>query len=466
MKKISGLRAVVFTIGLGCSISLWAQQAIQVPDVKKQPERMKILVLKPNTEATFTDQEKITQELYELFLFDLRFSDVFSVLEGSAVTGYLERQDRERNAVDFGAWRQIEIQQQHIDYLVKTNVIPRGPGFLELDLLVYDVVQGQRMIGQAYGKDSPFAVKDLRRAGHRATAEIIRTLTQNMVTPITETRIAFVIHVPAKRTKEIYVMDYDGKNVTQVTSFNSVTLFPAWSPDGAELAYVSYKGNWPDAYLHHLASGRVSVLARFEGTNTTPRWFPDGKELVISLSAPGNPEIYRIPKSGKDPKRLTFNRWIDEAPDVSPRGNQIAFTSDRLNENPQIYIMDVDGANTRRISYVERKCDTPVWSPVPIGDDYRLAFTGYTNYGAGQADIYTVRPDGSDTQMMTDGNGRNENPAWSPDGKYIAFSSNRLGKYEIFLTSSDPNRLLPNGQKFYRLTFGSGENLSPAWSLK
>ena len=468
MKQFCNMRWLVLVLGgLGIAAGVGAQQSIQVPDVVKNPEeRTKILVLKPHAESAFTDQEKTLQELYDSFLFDLRFADVFMIVEGNPATTYLDQQDRERNLIDYAEWRRVEIQQIHLDYVVKTNLIPRGPGFFELDLYVYDVVQGQRIIGMAYGGGgSPFTAKDLRRAGHRATAEIIRTITNNAVIPITESRIAFVNNIPSKTIKEIYVMDYDGweKSIVRVTFFNSITLFPEWSPDGNELAYVSYKDNWPDAFIQNLPSGKVSVLAKFEGTNTTPRWFPDGQHLAISLSAQGNAEIYQISKTGKDPKRLTFNRWIDEAPDVSPRGNQIAFTSDRL-ESPQIYIMDVDGANTRRISYVERKCDEAQWSPVPIGDDYRIAFTGYTS--GLQADIYTVRPDGSDSQMITDGKSHNQNPTWSPDGKYIAFSSNRLGKYEVFITSNNPNKALPNGQKFYQLTHFSGENLSPAWSPK
>ena len=248
-----------------------------------------------------------------------------------------------------------------------------------------------------------------------------------------------------------------------MTRFNSITIFPDWSPDAKEITYLSYKNDWPDSFIHHLPTGKVSTLARFEGTNTTPRWFPDGKRLAISLSAEGNPEIYRINKDGSDPKRLTFHRLADEAPDVSPTGDQIVFTSDRVG-SPQIYIMDVDGANKRRISYIERKCDTPIWSPIMIGDDYRIAFTGF--YNNLQADIFTVRPDGSDAKKITDGVGDNQNPSWSPCGQYIAISSNRLGKHEIFIVSSDPERLLPNGKRFHRVTYMPGDNLSPAWEPK
>ncbi|MDX9754139.1 MAG: hypothetical protein RBU29_09285, partial [bacterium] len=306
--------------------------------------------------------------------------------------------------------------------------------------------------------------------GHQATGDIISTLTNGEVKPITKSRIAFINQNVSKRVKELFLIDYDGwkDSLTQVTHFNSVTLFPDWSPDGTQLAYVSYKdSNAADAFIQHLASGKVSVLARFKNTNTTPRWCPNGKELLISLSAEGNFEIYRLTPGSKNPKRLTFNKAIDEAPDMSPSGNQIAYISDRIG-SPQVYLMDVDGTNNRRISFIERKCDTPMWSPEPVPyasdgvSDYRIAFTGF--YSSLQSDIYTVLPDGKSARMLTDGRGDNQNASWSPNARYIAFSSNRSGKHEIYIMSSDPDRLLPNGERFFRLTYQPGENLSPAWS--
>jgi len=464
MNRIPWLRMLTLaSLVACCGIPAPCQETIEVGPVVKSPERSAVLVTKPYVESDFTDKDKIVQEIYELFVFDLQFADAFRIYEETPQAAYLNNKDFENKMVDFGAWKQFQIQDKAMDYLVKTILVPRGTGYLELDLLVYDISTGERVVGMAYGQERPFPINNLRRAGHRATAKIITTLTGDAVTPITETRIAYVNYDTSKQTKELFVMDYDGweKSLVQITFFNSVTRFPDWSPDGLELTYVSYKNNWPDAYIHHLPSGKVSVLAQFKGTNNTPRWFPDGKRLAISLSAQGNAEIYTITRDGKETKRLTFNRAIDVSPDVSPAGNQIAFISDRVG-SPQVYVMDVDGANLRRISYIERKCDTPFWSPVPIDNDYRIVFASLS--GGGQADIYTVRPDGTDANMLTDGIGTNLNPTWSPDGKYIAFSSTRLGKAEIFLTSARPDSLLPNGKKIHRLTFLPGENLSPAWS--
>ena len=419
--------------------------------------------MKADVKEPFAGQEETVQELYDLLTFDLTFSGTFRVFQETPPAVYIHNKDKENNAISYDDWRKLPIEGEIPDYVLKTVLVPRGNGLFELDVLVYDIVDGDRKIGRAWGGDQPFPRKNLRLAGHKATAEIIRTLTDNAVEPITETRFAFVLYNTSKQTREIYLIDYDGwkESLQPVTAFNSITQFPDWSPDGKELAYVSYKSNWPDCYIQNLPKGTVQVLAKYKNSNNTPRWCPDGENLIVSLSAEGNAELYVTPKSGKKPKRLTRNKWQDISPDVSPDGNQIAYISDGIG-SPQVYVMDIDGSNSKRISYINRKCESPFWSPVPIGKDFTIAFSGY--YDSRQSDIYVIRPDGTEKAMITDGKGENLNPTWSPNGKYIAFSSNRTGKHEIYIASSDPTKLLPNGERFHRVTYLTGEILSPAWS--
>ncbi|MGC9327669.1 MAG: hypothetical protein ACP5I1_08540, partial [Candidatus Hinthialibacter sp.] len=357
-----------------------AQENDLVIEVVAEPFRPNILVLKTGASQPFSGQEKILKEINDLFLFDLTFSDAFNVFPETPQAAYINRKDLENGSVSFDDWRRFRIEDKMIDFLLKTVLIPRGDGRFELDVLVYDIVNGNRAIGRAYGgaPHPPFAYKNMRLAGHKASAEIIRTLTDGKVEPITETRFAFVNYNTTKQTKEIFLIDYDGwkDSLRQVTSFNSITQFPDWSPDGEELAYVSYKKNWPDCYIQNLPKGTVQTLAQFKGANNTPRWCPDGENLVISLSAPGNPEIYLLPRTGKNPKRLTTNSWKDLSPDVSPDGEQIAYVADRIG-SPQIYVMSMEGTDIRRISYVNRKCESPFWSPAPIDGDFFIAFSGY-----------------------------------------------------------------------------------------
>ena len=458
------LRGVWMLVVLGWCVAGWTQ--ITVPPVTGVQAPPTLLVLRPDVESPFNNQESVQNELYGLFVFDLQFSGAFNVVEENTQAAFLKRQDNERGDtnLDYGAWNQLKFGSENLAYVMKVMLVPRGSGYMQFNLLVFDVQQGQRVIATAYGQNPPFQLKDLRRAGHKATGEIITTLTNDLIKPITESRILFVNHNTTQRTKELYVMDYDGweKSIQQLTFFKSVTLFPDWSPDGNEVAYVSFKDGWPDAFVQNLVTGKVSGLARFLGTNNTPRWFPDGERLAISLSAQGNPEIYIIPRSGLKPQRITNNLAIDQAPDVAPDTSRIAFISDRVG-SPQVYVMNPDGSNTRRISFIERKCDTPTWSPIKVDEDYRISFTGYFN--SLDADVFTVKPDGTGDRNLTEGlGGDNKNATWSPNGQYLVFSSNHLKKHEIFIISSEYGRLLPNGKRVHRLTYLPGDNLSPVWS--
>jgi len=456
-------------IGLSPISSAIAEESLRdVIVVSRDDSRPTLLIVKPYTKELFTAQDQIIKEFYDLLVFDLSFSGAFNVFTAHDVpqADFVHRQDIERGNVIYENWRRLSVKEQMFDYVIKCEFVPRGEGQFEIDILVYDIVQGNCAIGSAYGRapSAAYPRKYLRRVGHKVTAEIITTLSEGKIQPITETRIAYVNHNSVKRTQEIFLIDYDGwkGSIKQVTKHNSVTQFPDWSPDGDELAYLSYKKNdFPDSYIHNLPKGTISVLARYEGANITPRWCPDGQNLVISLSSTGNPEIYLIPRSGKNPKRLTKNKYRDISPDVSPSGDQIVYISDGIG-SPQVYTMNINGSGNRRISYIKRKCESPFWSPIEIGDSLRIAFSGY--YDNNQSDIFTIKPDGSDVQMITDGKSNNLNPSWSPNGRFIAFSSNRMGKSEIYLASSDPEQTLPGGKRFYRVTYTSGENLCPSWS--
>ena len=463
----------VLSLLAGFIMNTSAQQTVQGGAVVGEQEiKPQMILLKPEIKSPVTDQDAVIAEIGKLFEFDLMFSGVFEVIPETPQATALNRSDNARGSVDFKEWQKMQVNNKPVDYFTKTILVSRGQGLYELDVIVYDVPQGIRAAGTAYGADPhpPFNRKLLRTAGHQATGDIIKTLSNDQVKPITQTRIAFVNNNVSKRVKEIFLIDYDGwkESITQATFFNTVTIFPDWGPDGNQLAYVSFKDSQAaDCFIQNLPTGKVTTLARFKGTNNTPRWYPNGRELAVSISAEGNPEIYRVVPGNKNPKRLTFNAGIDEAPDVSPTGNQIAFVSDRDGQ-PQVYLMESDGSNPHRISYIDRKADTPMWSPLQVqysGEaqkDYRIAFTGF--YSSLQSDIYTVKPDGTGAVMLTDQKGDNQNPSWAANGKYIAFASNRTGKYEIYLMSSDPKRLLPNGERFYRVTYYGGENSSPSWS--
>jgi TolB protein len=148
-------------------------------------------------------------------------------------------------------------------------------------------------------------------------------------------------------------------------------------------------------------------------------------------------------------RRLTNNAAADAVPTWSPTGAQIAFTSDRTGA-PQIYVMSsVDGSGVRRISS-EGQAESSTWAPAPFNE---IAFAARS--GAGY-DIKVYDLSTGQTRALTYGEGSNESPAYSPNGRHIAFMSTRKGNAQIFT-------MLRDGRDVRQVTT-TGVNTMPAWS--
>ncbi|MEK7329515.1 MAG: Tol-Pal system beta propeller repeat protein TolB [Candidatus Eisenbacteria bacterium] len=287
-------------------------------------------------------------------------------------------------------------------------------------------------------------LRDWRSVVHRFADDIVLQFTGEP--GVAQTRIAFIAQTG--RTKDLYVMDYDGARLAPLTNDRSITLSPAWSPEGSLLLFTSYRGGGPRLFVISAAGGKPFLVSGRPGLNTSGSYSPDGREIVCTLSQDGNSEIYLLDARGGTPQRLTNSRGIDTSPAWSPTGREIAFTSDRTG-TPQVNVMDREGGNLRRLTYDVDYTDSPAWSP----KGERIAFVARTGGGF---DIYTCRPDGGDTRLVVSG-GSNENPRWSPDGRHLVFSSNREGARGLFVSDVD-------GTPPRKLDTGGLVALSPAWS--
>ena len=165
------------------------------------------------------------------------------------------------------------------------------------------------------------------------------------------------------------------------------------------------------------------------------------------MSHEGNPDIFLINLEGKILKELVKHWGIDVSPAISPDGARLAFVSNRSG-SPQIYMMDIASGRVDRLTYEGSYNTSPAWSKLN-----RIAFVGKVD---GHFDIFTMEPDGGGIKKLTSGAGNNEDPCWSPDGRYIAFSSDRTGQYHIYLMNA-------NGQTQRQVTFEKGKQTSPSW---
>jgi TolB protein len=265
------------------------------------------------------------------------------------------------------------------------------------------------------------------------------------------TQIAFVStrDTTGQRVKEIYVMDWDGSNQRRITSHKTLSLSPAWSPDGNKIVYTSFGRGSTDMYLVSRDGSSRQRIDSGVSLNSSPTFSPDGSKLAFVGSQKGNTDIWVIDPDGKNPRRVTNDTSIESTPAWSTNGREISFTSSRSG-TPQIYVMEAEGTNIRRISFDGEWNDDAVWSP----DGELIAYT------SGVKGFYQIRIMNVATQKtwIIAGTGSNEQPSWSPDGRSIVFQSNRSGKWQIY-------RVKPDGTDLVQLT-SAGENTAPDWSWR
>jgi TolB protein len=227
------------------------------------------------------------------------------------------------------------------------------------------------------------------------------------------------------------MVDFDGQAARAVSKNDSINILPAFSRAG-QIAYTSYMRGTADLYL--ATSGRAKRLAMYEGMNTGAAFSPDGSKIALTLSKDGNPEIYVISAStGKVISRLTNNRYIDTSPAWSPDGREIAFVSNREG-GPQIFVMSADGSGAKRVSTVSGWCQTPAWNP--RAGTRQLAYT-IRDDGSGRFDIVTHDLASGKLTRITQNQGDNEEPAWSPNGRVLVFAASRGGGSGLYLVNAD-----------------------------
>jgi TolB protein len=275
-----------------------------------------------------------------------------------------------------------------------------------------------------------------RELAHDIANEIVHAITGDR--GIFRTQIAFM-----KKTssgKELYVSDYDGANERIITRTGTINVSPCFSPDGSEVFFTSFLDGDPHLYKAEVLSGKVSKVAAFPGIVAAPSIAPDGKRIAVVLSKDGNSEIYILDLQGRVIKRVTNHKSIDTSPTWSPDGRHIAFASDRTGA-PQVYITDDDGQTLRRLTYEGDYNDSPIWSQ--RGD--RITFVSRTK--SGRFDLASIDTSGADYRVLTQ-IGMNENPHFSPDGRQLVFSSNRIGTGDLYtadITGRNQRRLTKSG---------------------
>ncbi len=334
----------------------------------------------------------------------------------------------EATSPQFGKWSSLGSEM-----LVHGFVKAAPDGQLTVGCYLYDVQLQSELVREGY----VVSPADWRRAAHKCADLVYSRLSGE--DPFFDSKIAYIAESGPKgnRRKRLAIMDSDGANHLYITSGSTTALTPRYSPDYSKIAYLSYNDGNPRIYVYDVNSKKQVLVAESRNPTFAPRWSPDGKWILYSMAISGNTDIYRVSSAGGGtPTKLTNSPGIDIGGSYSPDGSKIVFESDRSGSQ-QIYVMEADGSNQKRISFFGGRSATPEWSP--RGD--QIAFT----HMAGNFRIATMSPSGGNLRHLTDA-WQDEAPTWSPNGRIVQFfrtekGSGATGLWQVDLTGRHLRKL-------------------------
>ncbi|MGI6680799.1 MAG: hypothetical protein ACOX3T_04870 [Bdellovibrionota bacterium] len=327
--------------------------------------------------------------------------------------------------------------------LVKGVALNEG-GQIKVKMYLHDVVRQGVVVAKEYKISSPAQISTV---ANRFSNVILEYFTGT--SSFFGSQIAFSGRVG--RFKELFLMNANGTDIRQVTNDRGLVLSTSWSPTGSDLIYTSYRNRAPDLFRYSLVNRRLLQLTTGNALEIGGQFSPDGNTILYSRTRGSAADLILADLSGKTIRNvLVEGGIINVSPSWSPDGKEIVFCSNR-GGGPQIYRMSSSGANIKRVSFVSSNyCTSPAWSPV--GD--KLTFVCRAE---GRFQLFVTDVDGSNAQQLTT-YGNNEDPSWSPDGRYIAFAST-FGSSRVFNIAV----IKSDGSNLRQLTFSSTGYTDPAW---
>src|SRR4030066_1186199 len=236
----------------------------------------------------FAEENKLPQGITTVIGADLQRTGLFRLVDPSGLSPhspvevvYADWANRGANALVIG--RTINLPGDQV----------------EIQFRLMDVAKRSQLTGLGVTVPST----QLRAAAHRIADIIYEALTGDV--GVFSTRIAYVMKRGNKYA--LQVADADGYNAQSIIEYTEPIISPAWSPDGGQLAYVSFENKKPIVYVQTLATRERRAVASFKGSNSAPAWSPDGKKLAVVLTGQGGSHIFLVNADGSGFAKLRQN---------------------------------------------------------------------------------------------------------------------------------------------------------------
>lgn len=350
----------------------------------------------------------------------------------------------EASKVFFRDWR---ILAQ--DYLL-VGKITHSPGsqLVQVQYEFFDVAREQKLIGEVLTG----SVNQLRDIAHEISNVVYQQVTGTRGAFSTEILYVSAQFVSPELTHyRIEKADYDGHRSQVLVESEEPLMSPAWSPDGSQVAYLSFETSLPRIYIQEIATGQRRQITDYPGINSSPVWSPDGKKLAMVLSKDGSPDIYVMDLMTNQLTRLTDHPRAETEPSWSADSRSVIFTSDRTGQ-PQIYQVGITGGFPERLTFDCFYCSKGRFLP----DGKNLV---HVRRDTREDNSYSIAIFNIETQRvitLTD-TSLDESPSVAPNGSMIMFATKVNGRGILDAVSID-------GRVKFRLPSAQGDVREPSWS--
>jgi TolB protein len=342
--------------------------------------------------------------------------------------------------MDFDDWLILGVEAVVIGRVTQTGENAYSVQFQLFDVFGRDQLVGYRM---------PASRGTIRRVAHRAADMIYEKLTG--IKGVFDTKVAYVTAEERRdgRLYSLVVSDQDGENEHKIMESPDPIMSPAWSPDSRRLAYVSFEGSRSSIFVQTLRTGSRIKVSSEPGINGAPAFSPDGRQLVVTLGGiDGNLDIYTLDINSRQSKRLTTNRSIDTEGSWSPDGRYIYFTSDRSG-GPQVYRVSASGGTPERVTFEGSYNARPRLSP--DGKKLAMVHLDRGNYRIAVMDL--ARKD----LLILSAGSQDESPSFAPNSDTLIYAT-RPGRNGVL------ESVTADGLIRQRLASGQGDVREPVWS--
>ncbi|HJO12673.1 MAG: Tol-Pal system beta propeller repeat protein TolB [Gammaproteobacteria bacterium] len=384
----------------------------------------------------------LSEDVSQIVTNDLEQVGEFRALPPSNMLG-LPSQESE---VFFRDWR---ILAQ--DYLL-VGRIDQAPGsqLVQVQYEFFDINRELKLAGEVLTG----SVAQLRDIGHEISNVVFEHVTG--LRGAFTTQLLYIVsdYVSPELTYfRLEKSDYDGQRSQVLLESQEPVMSPSWSPNGQDVAYVSFETDLPRIYIQNIATGQKRQITNYPNINSSPVWSPDGTKLAMVLSKDGSPDIYVQDLVSNELVRITNHPAIETEPSWTPDGRTVVFMSDRTGQ-PQIYqiALGASAFDVERLTYDCFQCAKAKFLPDGVNLMHvRRETRQNPSYQIAILNIETLR-----VITLTD-TSLDESPSLAPNGSMIMYATKYNGRGVLDAVSID-------GRVKFRLPSTQGDVREPAWS--